>query len=282
MERRALGQGHQCPRELGERQRRPRTHPQVAHQTLEDDVPERRRGTVPLGHRRTDASALFVMGATGGDRHHADPQRPAGRLDDHLAAGVGHQAAQLRHALQPAFGGRQVDGVEHLGDRGHRRFDLGALLVMGDLHQDVRLEIGLVPPDAPDDRGIGQLAAGVLGHPLEHPFEGQVARRGLETLLLEDGAPGGQQDLAQLTTALALPGAPRTAARLPVPGGTVPGGTVRALRRVHVHVVILHLRIAVCRIAVCRVRRPPAPGAREPYGRPPGGLQGTGWTSAGT
>ena len=69
---------------------------------------------------------------------------------------------------------------------------------MGDGHQHVGLEVGLVLPHPPDDRGIGEPQPGLLLHPFEDSLEGEVAGARLEALLVEDVPTRFQQGGAQL------------------------------------------------------------------------------------
>ena len=73
-----------------------------------------------------------------------------------------------------------------------------AAVVGGDGDQDVGLVVGLVVPDPPDDGGVGQPEAGLLLHPVEDPFEGEGLGAGPQALLLQDGAPGVEQEDPEL------------------------------------------------------------------------------------
>ena len=143
----------------------------------------------------------------------------------------GHPA-QLAHAPEPPLDRRPVDLVEHLANGFEGRLHLRPLLVLGDGHQDVRLVVGLVVPDPLDDRGVGEVPTGVPLHAVEHPLEGQVVRRRLDPLLMEERSAGLEHQMAELTLRLTLPRAAGS------PGSA---SADRPFPRFHVHASIMHL-----------------------------------------
>ena len=209
MQRIAVAQRGDHLGELEQRARCTQPEPEVMHQSVVAALPEFGHRPVAFDQGGAHPLLLVLVRAGRGDGHHADPQPPTGRLGNQLSAGSTDPSADLGHAPQPSVHSVEVDVIENFGNGNQRPFYFRTLLVVGNVHQHIRLVVGLVLPDPLEDRGVGELPPGRAFHSVRYPFEGEVVRCCLDPLLLEDGPVGVQHELAQFTLEFPLPGAAR-------------------------------------------------------------------------
>jgi hypothetical protein len=130
-----------------------------------------------------------------GQRPHGDRQRPIARLAHRVHVGRSPDPTELALRLRAGRRRRDVDGGQDRSDGHDRPIDLVLVLVPGDGHQHLGLELGLVLPHPADHRSVGEPDAGVLLHPVENPLDGQHLGAGPEALLAEYGLAAAKEQL---------------------------------------------------------------------------------------